>query len=176
MFNLSALQYVSTDWLRLKSHLFPSIYPVGFSNLQHCWPRQSAISYTHPTTQVSFPNKCYAVGPRPAIDVERDELQRWRSAVCVAASQIDESDVIISEQREGTCFSKIGTITLLYEHSICYFLCIFVAFPKLLRSVYTGVDFCMKLFAVSIVQRADELQTVLMEMVKQDSRHQLSAK
>ncbi|PWZ32707.1 hypothetical protein Zm00014a_020374 [Zea mays] len=43
-------------------------------------------------------------------------------------------------------------------------------------SVYTGVDFCMKLFAVSIVQRADELQTVLMEMVKQDSRHQLSAK
>jgi hypothetical protein len=27
MFNLSALQYVSTDWLRLKSHLFPSIYP-----------------------------------------------------------------------------------------------------------------------------------------------------
>ncbi|PWZ06170.1 hypothetical protein Zm00014a_040292 [Zea mays] len=114
------------------------------------------MSYTHPTTQVSFPNKCYAVGPRPAIDVERDELQRWRSAVCVAASQIDESDVIISEQREVTCFSKIGTITLL--------------------SVYTGVDFCMKLFAVSIVQRADELQTVLMEMVKQDSRHQLSAK
>ncbi|ONM32237.1 hypothetical protein ZEAMMB73_Zm00001d040971 [Zea mays] len=43
-------------------------------------------------------------------------------------------------------------------------------------SVYTGVEFCIKLFAVSIVQRADELQTVLMEMVKQDSRHQLSAK